>query len=555
MNPQSASPRRALVQALAAVVLLLGAILAVFTPAYQQNDDVVMEMIASGRGLALQGDAHLVYVNVLLGELLRRGYGWAPGWPWYGLLLVGGVAVVTLALLYAQLRSAGAPLDRRGALRRWLVCVGYCAAVAAVFVVRLQFTAVAGLAAGAGVALWICGRLSPVVPALLLLLGGLLRFDALLLALLLALPLAADRLLRLGHGRALRRLGGLAAVLALAFALHAADRLSYRGDPGWREFLELNAVRARIVDYGAGGGAEGRALEGRLGWSANDAALLRRWFYPDRAVYPIEKLRALVAAAPVARPSAAEAWTRVREAFSYPSLLPLALLLPLLVATGEARERLRTLALTLLPAVLVLTLLAVYMRAPEHVGLPALAFVPTALLATSGDSAGPGRRAWRVALALAAAGILLACRQGLTDSAAVAEENRDLHRSLAMVAAGPQRLLVDWGGAFRYEAVLPLEDTSYLAGLRLYSLGWPQRSPVADRMLEAFAIDDVARALVEREDVALLMNPAWGDSLARYAREHYGARIRFRESTRTPSFTVFRLERDEPEPANAGDAR
>ena len=32
----------------------------------------VMTMIASGRGLALDPGAHLVYVNVILGELLRR---------------------------------------------------------------------------------------------------------------------------------------------------------------------------------------------------------------------------------------------------------------------------------------------------------------------------------------------------------------------------------------------------------------------------------------------------------------------------------------------------
>jgi hypothetical protein len=364
------------------------------------------------------------------------------------------------------------------------------------------------------------------------------------------LPLVAHRLWRLGGRRALRQLAGLAAVLALAFALHAADRASYERDAGWREFLELNAWRARIVDYGAGGGAAARELESRLGLSGNDAVQLRRWFYSDRSVYPIDTLRSLVAADPLLRPGAAEAESRLREAFSYPSFLPLALVLPLLVVSGETRERLRVLALTLVPALAVVALLAVFLRAPEHVGLPALAFVPTALLVAGADGARPHGRGFWLALALAALGAFLCLRQGRADSVTAAEENRDLRRSVALLSQAPQRLYVDWAGAFRYEAALPLENASYLDGLRLYSLGWPQRSPIADRMLRSFGIDDVGRSLFERDDVGLLMNPAWRESLAAYAREHYGAELRFGETIRTPSFTVFRVERaDGPPPA------
>jgi hypothetical protein len=237
----------------------------------------------------------------------------------------------------------------------------------------------------------------------------------------------------------------------------------------------------------------------------------------------------------------------VREAFSYPSFLPLALVLPLLVVAGARRSGLRVLLLTLAPAAAVVAALAVYLRAPEHVGLPALAFVPTALLVVCDD--GPRRGGWArgLALASAAAAALFALGQHRAGSVAAVADNLELRGSVGQLDR--DRLYVEWAGAFRYEAVLPLEDASYLSGLRLFSLGWPQRSPVADAALRERGIDDVVRALFERDDVGLLMNPAWEELLATYAREHYGATIRLAEARRTPSFTVFRVERAE---ASAG---
>ncbi len=547
------SGRRTPLLAVLVVGLLLGAALFVFTPGYMQNDDVVMAMIASGRGLALQPDAHLVYINVLLGQLLRQAYTWAPALPWYGLLLITALAGAQVALVRALLARAG---QRRAGL---LLYSAYFVAVACLFVVRLEFTAVAGLVAGSGITLWIAGLGSEgggqergrgsglLVPASLLLLGGLLRFDALLLALVVAAPLCIDRLVRLRR-RAVRPLGGLLAVLLACVALHLVDRGVYDRDPGWREFRELNAWRARIVDYGAGGdGPEGQALARGVGWSANDALMLRRWFYADRRVFPIDAMRTLVGEAPVTRPDAAEVQDRIRDGFRYPSFLPVLLVLPLLVASGGGGGRVRVLLLTLVPAVAVLAALSVYMRAPEHVGLPTLAFAPTALLVASGPRRRDRRDAlWWLSAALALAAVVIAARQSRHDTVSARQENAELRASLAMLPPGPQRLYVDWAGTFRYEAILPLEDTSYLSGLRLYSLGWPQRSPIADRMLQAFRIDDLFRSLYERPEVGVLMWAFWRDSLEAYAREHYGAAVRLREVLRTPAFTVFRLERVEP---------
>jgi hypothetical protein len=390
------------------------------------------------------------------------------------------------------------------------------------------------------------GAARTTVAATLVVLGSLLRFQALVLSLTVSLPLALVALSRAGRRPAVRALGVLGVVLVVAAGLRMWDQAWYDRDPGWRAFRELNAWRARIIDYGAGADDPGAAaLEQRLGWGVNDVLLLRRWFYPDRNVFPSENMRRLVEAAPLVRGDAARAWTRITEAFHLPALWPMALALPLLVlASGTPPSRLLVLGLSLAPGVLVVILLAVFFHAPEHVVLSALAFTPLALLVTRDGDGGRSRRWWWAALALGAVGVSVAIAQRRCVSDEAVEANRELRRSLAELAPRPEELYVEWAGAFPYEAVLPLEDASYFAGLRLYSLGWLQRSPIADRMLEALRIEDLFRSLYDRPGTFLLMDdPSWSASLDRYGRERYGLSLRFSVRVRTPAFPVFRAER------------
>jgi hypothetical protein len=537
----------------------MAAALTAFTPCYQQNDDVVMAMIASGKGIALEPDSHLVFVNALLGGALRQAYRWAPTLPWYGLLLVAFQAVANVALLHALLVRAGSSQRPRV----WgSVVLAYClyfVTVAGAFVGRLQFTTAACLAAQVGLVLWMtslrpAGEADPAdrggtratVAAALILLGSLLRFQALILSLAVCLPLALVSLSHAGRRPALRALGVLAAVLFVAVGLRTVDQRWYGRDPAWAAFRELNVWRARIIDYGAGADDPGAAARQQsLGWTANDALLLRRWFYPDPNVFPPEKMRRLVEAAPLARRDAARAWNRILEALHLPALVPMALVVPLLlVSIGSWRARLLVLGLCLAPGVAAAVLLALFLHAPEHVVLSALAFAPMALLAAGKGGEGGRRRWWWAALALAAVGGLVAIAQRRCVSEEAVEANRELRLSLAQLAPRPEQLYVEWAGAFPYESVLPFEDGSYLANLRLYSLGWLQRSPIADGMLRAFRIEDLFRSLYDRPGTFLLMDDqSWSNLLERYGRERYGVSLWFPVRVRTPAFAVFQAER------------
>ncbi|HET9316000.1 MAG TPA: hypothetical protein VFQ51_10440, partial [Vicinamibacteria bacterium] len=99
---QEHTSRRALATSVLLSAGLVGASLVLFAPFYT-NDGAVMSMIASGTGVALRPDEHLVFTNVLVGRVVAALHARAPDVPWYGLHLVGVQAVAWTGLFHAGL--------------------------------------------------------------------------------------------------------------------------------------------------------------------------------------------------------------------------------------------------------------------------------------------------------------------------------------------------------------------------------------------------------------------------------------------------------------------
>ena len=64
-----------------AFVAILSAVLPI---RYEENDDIIMAMIANGSYSGMP-DYHLVYINVLYGFVLTLLYGWTSAIEWYTL--------------------------------------------------------------------------------------------------------------------------------------------------------------------------------------------------------------------------------------------------------------------------------------------------------------------------------------------------------------------------------------------------------------------------------------------------------------------------------------
>src|SRR5512134_961001 len=272
-------PEHTPMRALAVSVLLSGGLVALtlglFDPFFT-NDGAVMAMIASGTGVALRPDEHLVFTNVLVGRVVAALYDRAPDVPWYGLHLVGVQAVAWTGLFHAC-------LARGVTVRRVSLCVLTYGVVGLALLVNLQFSSTAFLVAMAGGCLWMAaaeggasGRGTAAAAILLMALGSLERFDPFVLVL--ALGGLAGVLVAGGRpGPRWWAIGACATLLAVGS--FAYDRHVYRQDPGWRAFREFIPLLPEITDYGRGSavGPEGAPALARAGWSENDHRLFMQW--------------------------------------------------------------------------------------------------------------------------------------------------------------------------------------------------------------------------------------------------------------------------------------
>jgi hypothetical protein len=546
---------------LALAPLSLAAAHLLFTPLYRSNDDVHMDLLLRGLALVSQPDPRIVFSNLLLGRLCVWLYAQAAGLPWYRLIQLALqclAGTVVVAALVARRRSARAAL---------LVPLYFVVFDLACYV-HAQFTVCAATLAAAALLWWHerTGRgaalRAPEVGGVAALVGAsaAVRWEATLLVLGLALPLVV---LRAAEARRARRLWnhvaaplGLGALLLVGLVVH--DYRSYRAAPGWEAFHLHNWLRGEFIDFQRGRYDEGtRAIFERVGWSANDLAMLKEWFFVDRELYSIEKFRAILDALPPrAAAQAGERAARLREAWSdelYPPML-LAALVPLLLGPRSRRGWL-ALALTFGAAAATAGWLLLVLRDyPPRVAQPTLAFLCLAGIALGARE--PSLR--RGARARGALALVLALGAGCwavvrleQHSRLAGPLSRALLQALERLERRPNELYVVWGAEFPYELLPPLGRWEELRGLNLLGLGTDSSSPRLERRLAQFGIDDLYRALYTRDDVRLISRPRLNELFVRWVAEHHGVRIVPRlvadlDTSRFRLFQIYRFERAGP---------
>ena len=147
---------QALLWAAVVNLILFGLFLACATSVYETNDDLMMQMIASGFHTG-HPDEHLVFTNILIGRVLRFLYGAWAGCNWYliYLLVVHYAALTAIAFLV---------VSRRGGWLFTFLYLGFFLIVETHILLCLQFTTTAFLAGTAGLLLLVDG-LRPGCPA------------------------------------------------------------------------------------------------------------------------------------------------------------------------------------------------------------------------------------------------------------------------------------------------------------------------------------------------------------------------------------------------------
>ena len=260
---------------------------------YEVNDDAIISNIAAGA--YGPGSQYLVYVNILLGFLLKPFYAMFPSLNWFVVLLFcGGVwafARLGVWLLRGAGLAAGACL-----FAALLLCAG------SEFFVFFHYGRYAGLFLTVGLLL-VAQELGAFSPGLfwgigLALLGSMLRFQLFVAVGGLSAALLLWRFVKLNQAGKTRAAVAVAGLVLLAGGLKVLDVAVYQSSPGWGHYLRLNAVRTEISDFRLQFVVGRSVYEESFGYNAVDLEMMENWAYYDSEVFPAVQLEPFAKALP-----------------------------------------------------------------------------------------------------------------------------------------------------------------------------------------------------------------------------------------------------------------
>jgi hypothetical protein len=549
---------------LAASAVLFTGFFAVLEPSFQTNDDPQLAMIVSGSGTGVAADEHLFFSNVIIGQLLKALYGACSWLPWYGVyqylihyFAQAGILYCTMAAGYSRLRLA--------------LYLMYFASAELFFLNNLQFTITASVAVQCGLLLWLVAfresfregawpAWKPLAGGMALpLIGSLVRLECFYLTLLVALPAFVCLLVRPRRGRVVMiALACGILCVGLAAGLAKYDRSYFANDARWRRFASYNEARVKFNDYEwIEYSPETAGVFASVGWSGNDFAMIRQWFYDDPQRYGEERLRRVIESYPwrSRRVTASYCWKAACRIVRDKSLWPVMLVAPLFFYCLQVtRRNVLSMVTTGATAAALLAYVSIAKKpVPNRIYLPVLTF-PLALAMTMAREAvhlPRGRRpvlAWRclatpwswrragarvlvwpiltwTALVMACGGLAYGVGRQVRHSHKMNVARQELQRSFARLPRGDDRLYVFWAPGFPFEVLSPLDNLRWLKDLHLLLISWPQTTPINEELKRKFGINDTYAALFERPNVYFLGDPKCVALYRNYVREHYGVDV------------------------------
>lgn len=282
--------------------ILLALLLVVFRPKYETNDDVGILCMASG--VKLSADAHLVYINYVLGKLLVWCYQITGRLPWYALIQYGALLGAFTAVTYVCLNRIG---------HRAVICVLTPLLIAFSFeaYIRLQYTKTAGILSAAGLFLFCYAVISEekykrrLLGSVLLCAMGFMYRNVQFCAEAALLSAAGIPVLmscycevkRKNYHILIHGLQGCACLIVVLGGLFVADKLAYRPEV-WQEYLAYNQARTELYDYGFPDYEANRETYESLQIDKNAFQLYRKWNHGDPEKFSTEIMQAIASVKP-----------------------------------------------------------------------------------------------------------------------------------------------------------------------------------------------------------------------------------------------------------------
>jgi hypothetical protein len=544
---------------IATTCLLIAAVWLLLFPVYDTNDDVWIRLVLEGRyvpGAQPSGSAYLV--NLALGETIAWLYRVAPGPSWYDVAEQGTLALTAAAALYLCIRS----------IRSWdqAAIVALIASMVVAALAAVQYTIVATLTTIVGATSLIVAATSAqsraerfvlsAAGALLLLLGPLFRLVAAVLGLLvvaiLALYPAAASLRRDGiRGKQPVIVFSLLGFVGLG-AAWAYHFYAYLGSPDWKEFLQFNWLRVRLVEYAAARLPPDILLQAlpAAGWNAADYAMLKNWIFFDTSVFSTDNLDKIVAALPIA--PAPKTSAIVASLLSYASQFPFfPLAIVGVVMTASSVRKAAAACLSLIAVLLLVVGISIFLKPLDYRAFWPVAFgaIFVVWIVLHLDRHGTPHWLQRViAFSLLMAASLLVLSHVIERSREAEQAHQLLLSDLARAPLGTDKVLVIVGAAFPYElAERPFGRPYLQRAIQMVSLGISQRAPPNRQYLNRIALPDLPTWLCS-DRMGIAASQSALSALASYYARYRHQSASFVRVFKGRTFSIYRCEPGKPRP-------
>jgi hypothetical protein len=497
-----------------------------------------MAMVADGYGIASAPFKTLVFSNIAWGYIIA----WLPNlydvqsysWATYLALVVSYSTV-----LYSLIRNTINPIFASAIL---------LLIYAPVFIYP-QFTLVSGYLAFAAISL-LClppdkqSILSISVSGAIFILSGLVRIQELLLVVIVTIPVF------IGYWRSImevklkwRWIVMASCVVVILALFNVVNQYEY-SKPGWRDFNETNRLRAEFTDFNLGSYYKDypETLK-NTGYTENDLALFKNWFFIDPSVFAPERIVKLIHEV---------SWServltnikRFRSAEKpFGNLQIVFLSLTVLMLLVFHKRRVYLIAGVIITAIIMLVLLLLGRAGITRIYIPV--FCALALF----GSMQPRSDLHKILIVyplfiivtIAMAMILLINVHSRDKSdLGKSEEIRELTCQLPHNA-----LTVIWGASYPYEKeYLPFRKLSANCSLDIYSLGALDLAPFAlDRLDRSTGNKDLVSAILVGKKLDFIASENQLAMLQTYFSEHYNAELRITQIMKNKYFSFYNVIR------------
>lgn len=282
-----------LILAISLNILFFLLIINIFGIHYETNDDYGMAAITAGaNGTPV---SKLIFINVILGKILKLLTIQFPIINWYTLFQILTVFASLLSLTYIFLKNNKKIIS--------IVISILIAYFGFDCYVNMQFTKTAGIATISGCIL-IAYALQErrirayFIGASLLIIGSLYRFDACGMALIILSFLGIEHLIKLIQQRESKEIifyiikWCIPLILIIGFKI--IDTTAYNSDESWKNYREYNTLRAELLDHGFPDYDKNEALYTSLNISREDLNMFKGWNFADPDIFNTDSMQALV---------------------------------------------------------------------------------------------------------------------------------------------------------------------------------------------------------------------------------------------------------------------